>query len=225
MSTSNPGAADLQRRQVVKETLTSIFRHHGAVEAPRHSLYPRSTHYGNNAVQLLDSNGTLVQLPYDLMLGSARALAKSTGPAVVQRSYCFGNVFRDKHDGGQPQMFGEVDFEVVTADTLDLALKEAEVIKVLDEIVWAFPALPAGQMCFHLGHSNLLQVVFDHCRVELGSRRAAAEILTKLNLRNLTWQKMRMELRSIVSPTSLDELSRFDFRGKQNTKQKSLCWT
>ena len=55
-------------------------------------------------------------------------------------------------------MFGEVDFDIVSTDTLDLALKEAEVIKVLDEIVTTFPSLSSTQMCFHLGHSQLLQL-------------------------------------------------------------------
>ena len=72
-------------------------------------------------------------------------------------------------------MFGEADFDIVTTDTLDLALKEAEVIKVLDEIVIAFPALRSSPMCFQLGHSDLLQLIFDFCGVEQSSRRAVAE--------------------------------------------------
>ena len=53
-------------------------------------------------------------------------------------------------------MTGEVDFDIISPDTLDLALKEAEMIKVLDEIVDVFPSL--SPMCFHLGHSDLLRM-------------------------------------------------------------------
>jgi translation initiation factor 2-alpha kinase 4 len=208
---------DLMRQYIVKDTLISIFRRHGAVEASRSHIYPRASHYGPNVVQVLNQNGTLLQLPFDLMMGHARSLARVTNSPVIQRSYSFGHVFRDRHDGGQPMMFGEVDFDIVTTDTLDLALKEAEVIKVLDEIIASFPMTSSTPMCFQIGHSDLLQLIFDFCGVEIGSRRAVAEVLSKLNVRNFNWQKVRGELRSPlvgVSTTTIDELQRFDFRGK-----------
>lgn len=217
MSGSWPGPNDLLRHFIVRDALVSIFRRHGAVEATRTVLYPRSSHYGPNVVQVLNQNGTLLQLPYDLVMGHARMLARPSASPVVQRSYSFGNVFRDRHDGGQPIMFGEVDFDIVTLDALDLALKEAEVIKVIDEIVAAFPALSTSQMCFHLGHSDLISVIFDYCGVEPSARASVVEVLSKLNVRNFTWQKIRAELRGPlvgVSATSVDELQRFDFRGK-----------
>jgi translation initiation factor 2-alpha kinase 4 len=153
---------------IVKQKLISIFRHHGAVETARSALYPRSGHYGPNAVQLLDPNGTLVQLPYDLTLSHARAIAKHE--PSVDRSFAFGPVFRDRQSGGQPQTVAEVDFDIVSADSLDLALKEAEVIKVLDEIVTSFPSLASSQMCIHLNHSDLLSLIFDFCRIEQSIR-------------------------------------------------------
>lgn len=177
-------------------------------------LFPRSGHYGPNAVQLLDSSGTLVQLPYDLTLPLARAVAKHE--PSVQRSFAFGPVFRDRQSGGQPQSFGEVDFDIVSMDTLDLALKEAEVIKVLDEITLSFPSLASAQMCFHLNHSDLLGLIFDFCRIESSIRQDVSDTLSKLNIQHYSWQKIRTELRSPligVSATSVDDLQRFDFRG------------
>jgi translation initiation factor 2-alpha kinase 4 len=47
-------------------------------------------------------------------------------------------------------------------------------------------------------------------------RSAVADVLSKLNIQQWTWQKIRNELRSPligVSATSLDDLQRFDFRG------------
>ncbi|KAL2025032.1 hypothetical protein VTK56DRAFT_34 [Thermocarpiscus australiensis] len=223
MSSSGPSPADLMRRCIVKDALISIFRRHGAVEAPTSSLYPRSSHYGQNAVHLLDQNGTVLQLPFDLVMGHARSLARITSGPVAQRSYSFGNIFRDRHDGGQPDVYGEVDFDIVTTDALDLALKEAELIKVLDEIVAAFPTTASTPICFQLGHSDLLQLIFEYCGVEIGARRAAAEVLSKLNIRNFTWQKVRSELRSPlvgISATSVDELQRFDFR---DTPSKAIA--
>lgn len=215
MFTTSPSAAELLNQGVVKKALISIFRRHGALETTRSSIYPRSTHYGDNVVHLLDSDGTVLQLPYDLTMGHARMMAKQSGP-VIHRSFTFGTVYRDKQDTGQPQMFGEVDFDIVTADTLDLALKEAEVLKVIDEIISTFPALSSSAMCFHIGHSDLLQLIFEHCGIEPTCRRAASDVLSKLNIHNNNWQKIRSELRSPVvgvSATSVDELQRFDFRG------------
>ncbi|KAI9746573.1 MAG: hypothetical protein M1818_000286 [Claussenomyces sp. TS43310] len=206
-----PAAKDIMIRNVVKQQLTSIFRRHGALEIARPSLFPRSSHYGPNVVQLLDQSGALVQLPYDLTLPLARSVAKHT--PTCPRSFTFGSVFRDR-PGGQPVSFGEVDFDIVS-DSLDLPLKEAEVIKVLDEITTTFPSLAATRMCFHLNHSDLLNLVFEFCKIEPSTRSAVAEILSKLNIQQWTWQKIRNELRSPligVSATSLDDLQQFDFR-------------
>ncbi|GKT84907.1 protein kinase [Colletotrichum tofieldiae] len=228
MHETSPGQADLLNQSIVKETLIAIFRRHGALECQRTCLYPRSAHYAENVVRLLDSNGTVLQLPFDLTMGHARMLAKASGTPGVQRTFTFGNIFRDKGDTGQPYMLGEVDFDIVTTNTLDLALKEAEVLKVLDEIIATFPSLSSSQMCFHLGHSDLLQLIFDYCRVEHGSRRAVADVLSKLNIHHWTWQKIRAQLRSPLvglSATSVDELQRFDFRdtpSKAFSKLKTL---
>jgi translation initiation factor 2-alpha kinase 4 len=134
----------------------------------------------------------------------------------VQRSFAFGPVFRDRQSGGQPQTFGEVDFDIVSTDTLDLALKEAEVIKVLDEICTSFPALSSTQMCFHINHADLLDRIFDFCRIDSSIRKAVADTVSKLNVQSWSWQKIKTELRSPligVSATSVDDLQQFDFRG------------
>lgn len=217
MNGTTPSAMELLNQSIVKNELTAIFRRHGALEATRTSIYPKTLHYADNAVRLMDSNGTVLQLPYDLTMGHARMLAKHSQSPPLQRTFTFGSVFRDKQDTGQPQMFGEVDFDIVTVDTLDLALKEAEVLKVLDEIIHTFPSLSSSQMCFHIGHSDILQLIFEYCGIQPSSRRAAADVLSRLNIHNHTWQKIRMELRSPavgISATSIDELQRFDFRGK-----------
>jgi len=218
-------ADDLLLETYIKEELVKIFRRHGGLEMSRSQLYPLSRHYGDSVVMLLNPDGTVLQLPYDLIVGLARMLAKK--PAIpVQKCYTFGTVFRDYKGTGQPRTIDEVDFDIITKDTLDMALKEAEVLKVLDEI--ACTLLASHKMCFHIGHSDLLQLIFDFCSIPQSIRQQTAEVLSKLNIRSWTWQKIRLELRSEgigVSATSVDELQRFDFRDTPNkafAKLKSI---
>lgn len=201
-------------RSLVKQKLVDIFRHHGALETTRTILFPRSSYYGSNALTLLDEHGTVLQLPYDLTLPYARIIAKHQ--PTLERSFAFGQVFRDRQTGGQPQTFGEVDFDIVSTTALDASLKEAEVIKVLDEIVGSFPSLTKSKMCFHINHSDLLSYVFDFCKIEPSIRHAVANTLSKLNFQSWNWQKIQIELRSpliALSAPSIDDLQRFDIKG------------
>lgn len=210
-----PNAGELLLQSSVRGQLKSVFRRHGAVEVQRPIVFPRSAHYptGTGVYQLLDASGTLVQLPVDLTLPYARTLARQ--PPTADRTFGFGNVYRVSHTGGPPRALGEVDYDVCQTDTLDLALKEAEVIKVLDEVIEEFPSLSTAQMCFHLNHSDLLDLIMDFCRINIPLRPAVKETLSRLNIHQWTWQKIRSELRSPtigVTSTSLDDLAKFDWR-------------
>ncbi|OCK81767.1 kinase-like protein [Lepidopterella palustris CBS 459.81] len=207
-------ASDIVLQNLVEERLSMIFRNHGAVKIQRQLLLPWSNHYANNnVVKLFDTSGTLVQLPYDLTLPYARSIGR--GAPTLEKTYTISTVYRDNYAGGAPRSNGEADFDIISYDTLDLALKEAEVIKVIDEVVDEFPSLKSAQMCFHLNHSDLLDIIMDFCRINIPQRPAVKEVLSKLNIQQFAWQKIRNELRAPavgVSSTSLDDLSRFDWR-------------
>jgi translation initiation factor 2-alpha kinase 4 len=213
-SRGTPAANELLIQGFVKEKLISIFRRHGAVETTRQSLFPRSGHYNNGVVRLLDSSGNLVQLPFDLTLPNARAIPRQD--PSLEKTFSFGRVYRESPHGGEPRSHREADFDIVSYNTLDLALKEAEVIKVLDEIIEEFPVLKSVPMCFHINHSDLLQTIMEFCRITAPQIPVVKEILSRLNVGKWTMQKIRSELRSPsigVASTSLDDLARFDFRG------------
>lgn len=204
---------ELLFQNIVAEQMASIFRHHGALETQRAFFFPRSKYYSDNIVKLLDTSGLVMQLPWDLTLPNARALAKHTTP--VLRSFTFGEVYRSpRHVGGQPTAVPTIGFDIVSTDTKDFAMKEAEVIKVVDEIVQNFPALDAKKFSFRLNHANLLGLIFQFCRIERSSHDEVAEILSRLNVQ-WSWTKIRVELRGLgVSSTSIDDLLQFDFQGK-----------
>ena len=80
---------DIILQGMVRERLTEIFRHHGAVETTRPLLLPRSKLYNRDIAQLLDQSGTVVQLPYDLTLPHARSLARqeTLSPKKIGRAH------------------------------------------------------------------------------------------------------------------------------------------
>jgi translation initiation factor 2-alpha kinase 4 len=206
-------ANDVLLENLVQDRLAMVFRGHGAVEVQRQLLLPWSDHYANsNVVKLFDPSGNLVQLPYDLTLPYARSIGR--GASFLEKTFTIGNVYRDNY-GGPPRSNGEADFDILSYDTLDLALKEAEVLKVVDEVVDEFPSLASAQMCFHINHADLLDLVLDFCRISAPQRPAVKEVLSKLNINKFNFQKIRNELRAPgigVSSTSLDDLARFDWR-------------
>jgi translation initiation factor 2-alpha kinase 4 len=215
-------ANDVLLQNLVKDRLAMVFRSHGAVEVQRQLLLPWSDHYTDNkVVKLFDPSGTLVQLPYDFTLPYARSIGR--GAAFLEKTFAIGQVYRDNHTGGAPLSSGEADFDILSYDTLDLALKEAQVIRVVDEIIDEFPSLRSTQMCFHLNHSDLLEMVMDFCRIAVPQRPAVKAVLSQLNIAKNNWPTIRNMLRSSeigVSSTSLDDLARFDWR---DTPEKAFA--
>ena len=220
MSRSLPDDLDLQA--MVREKLTGIFCRHGAVERtdspalfPYHSCYPSA-----DVVQFLSPTGKVMQLPYDLILPNAMLLARHSRPE--RKTFVFDNVYRVDHLRDQPKIFGEANFDIVSENSLNLALREAEVLKVIDEILDTFPSLASVQMCYHINHAQLLDAILRFCDVEASKWPAVKETVSKLHTSEWTWAKVRHELRGpsiAVAATSLDELERFDFR---DTLEKAI---
>lgn len=203
-------------RKDVKDHLASIFRRHGALEVDRPVLLPFSAHYTqhtNSVCKVIDAEGTVLQMPLDLTLPNARILAKHRSPGP--KTYTFGEVYRAVPSGGHPRVVGEVDFDIISYNSLDLALREAEVIKVLDEIVDEFPSMAAVQMCYHINHSVILDAVLDACGIPSSKKPAVKEVISRLHTGEHTWTTIRSELRNppvSVPATSVDEFITFDFR-------------
>jgi eukaryotic translation initiation factor 2-alpha kinase 4 len=217
----SPSADLLLISNMVRDKLTSIFRRHGAVESKRKILFPRSEHY-KTAASLLGANGTPLQLAYDLTLPNALALSYELAP--FEKTFTFGNVYRESLLGGEPKEIGEIDFDIVTYSSSDLALKEAETIKVLDEIIQECPPLKASMLCFHLNHSDLLNLVLDFCKINESQELAAKEAISRLNTGHWTWEVIRNELQTStnISSASLEDLVRFNFRGELDSVRKKI---
>lgn len=212
--TNAEDSSRLRLRSVARCILEGVFRRHGAEETRRESIFPRSGYYTDpKVVQLLDSSGNLLQLPYDLTLPNARYLARHM--PKVKRSFVFGAAYRDSLTGGPPNVFEEVDFDIVQCrPEEEPSLDDAEMLKVTDEIFCEMPTFSSGaNVCFHLNHSLILDVILDHCRVPLPQQATVKETISRLGFLQCTWPKIRTDLRKFGLPdTTLEDLEQFDFR-------------
>ena len=212
----------------VKEIVTSVFRRHGAIENDRQTILPRTDHYSGSdpeAATFLDKSGMVVLLPYDLTMPFARSLGN--GKLEYEKVFSIGEVFRSpiQGQGPEPNGFPEIDFDVVSYNTIDLALKEAEVIKVLDEIILEFPTLRFELVTIHINHSDLLEIILDFCRIKASQFDKVKEVLANLGVDTHTWTRIRAQLRSDsinIPATSLDDLARFNFRDNFDGASKKL---
>lgn len=219
-----PTSEESLLQNVAKNRLISIFRSHGAVEVARPSLIPYSSYYSNyssQACKFIDPNGSVLQLPYDLTLPYARILSKHV--SCAPKTFIFGDVYREVRSGGHPRIAGEVDFDIMSYNNLDLALHEAEVIKVLDEVIDAFPSMSSVQMCYQINHARILDAILESCDIAKSKQPAVKECISRLNTADASWSKIRSELRApplSIPATSLEELIRFDFR---DTCEKAIA--
>lgn len=203
----------LRARSMAREALVCVFHRHGAEEVHRQSIFPSSDYYSSskNVVQLLDSSGTLLQLPYDLILPHARQLGKQHTQA--KRCYSFGRAYRDAFDG-PPRESEEVDFDLITSGgENERQMNDAEVLKVVDEVVSEMPLFTASNSTsFHVNDARIINAVLEHCRIPVAQHDRVKEEVGKLEVNGHTWAKVRPALRSVgLLDTMLDDLKQFDF--------------
>lgn len=205
--------------------IESTFRTHGAVKVTnRPLLFPKSLIYKSpNVVSVLDQAGTILQLPFDLTLPHARMLAK--GQTSYHKSFCCDYVYRTDENNvvGHPRRFGEIDFDIVTLDTTDLALYDAESIRVLDEVIQLFPSFKNNNVVIYINHWDILQTIMDSCRIGQAQRAVALRLLDETGQAPAR-QAVKEELRSkySVPATALDDLESFGFRDDIDKAEQRL---
>jgi translation initiation factor 2-alpha kinase 4 len=204
--------------------MASVFRCHGAVELGTPLLTPKSDLHDNDkkSVALMDSTGGLVQLPYDLTMPFARFICRN-GITELKR-FCFGRVYRENTVGGQPQIVYEVDFDIVH-NSLNSMVTDAEVIKVIDELLEEFPPFKSTNGVFFLvNHTLVVEAIFDNCRIPSEIRSGVYTILGQLGRQYQHMSQVRNHLMSAYHlPRSvLDELELFDKKGDFETVAKAL---
>ena len=197
----------------VVEKLEALFRKHGAVSNSREVLFPK-TNFDEKAVTVLstkaDSSALVLQLPCDLTVPFARSIAHMK--PKYPKSYCIGYGYRDK-GAGEPFRAPEVDFDFVSYNTEDLALKEANTIFVLDEVLAEFPSVDINSLRVLLNHMDLLDLILQHCHFnkdDFPVIRKELAVVYASKVTDAKLEKLRLNLIDAgVSQTSLVELKRF----------------
>ncbi|KAI9098889.1 kinase-like domain-containing protein [Phlyctochytrium arcticum] len=179
-----------------------IFQRHGAVHLPAPLLMPKSDLYDppslKKPVELLDSSGNIVHLPYDLTAPFARLVARCSqtiGPLPLKR-FTIEPVYRCNTVGGQPRSVLECDFDIVTTHLSNMC-PEAEVIKVVMELLECVATRGAhpAQLEIRINHCSLLDAVLDTCLVPIDARlrRRVYHILEQLE-KPMSWSQVRSHL-------------------------------
>lgn len=230
--------------EYVKCALETVFRSHGAINntSLRSQIFPRSSFYKAPAVvELLDSQGTLLQLPYDLTLPHARRLAE-TIPDYL-KTYAIDTVFRSRpqNPGLHPAKHVEVDFDIASIDSGadSLMLDEAEAIAVMFDsanVVLSKGSQPgnlnggvsrstldvmindgSGTLKSDRKHNGLAIVIGHHDILSAVLSHSGLDppqyiaALSRLNTSSVERRGNTLQL-STVPATSMDMLSQFNFR-------------
>lgn len=196
---------------VLQQKLREVFKAHGGVESNRETIFPVEGLYPNTA-KFLDAAGFTVQLPYDLTVPFARAIA--VRKPQYTKSFTFGIVFRQRKELGlEPLCIPEVDFDLVSYSAQDLSLRDAQVISVLDDCLLKLSSLFSRSFSIIISHGDLLDLILDACGVPEQRIEVVKRLLSNLNIGKTTWKQLQQELQSPeagLTNTMVSDLSGFN---------------
>ncbi|KAK5097358.1 eukaryotic translation initiation factor 2-alpha kinase [Exophiala xenobiotica] len=195
----------------IQGKLAGVFRCHGGVEGSRQTIFPVEGFY-INPVSYVDAAGFTVQLPHDLTVPFARAIAVQK-PRYT-KSFCFGTVFRRRGPGVEPLCIPEVDFDLVSYSAQDLSLRDAQVISVLDDCLTKLGPLFVRSFTIVISHGDLLDLILRACEVPEAQIDSVKHLLSSLNVGKITWKQIQQDLQSPsvgLPATTVAALSHFNF--------------
>ncbi|KAG7510467.1 eIF-2-alpha kinase GCN2 [Solea senegalensis] len=197
-------------QQHVYETITRIFKKHGAVRLQTPLLLPRNRklYDGSEPACFMDHSGMLVTLPYDLRMPFARFIARNN--VTHLKRYSIERVFRPrKLDRAHPRELLECAFDIITPVTNSL-LPDAEIIYTISEIVQEFPALQERNYNIYLNHTSLLKAILLHSGVPEDKLSQASSILCDAMSEKLTRREVEAKFCNLsLSTNSLQILYKY----------------
>ncbi|XP_061467441.1 eIF-2-alpha kinase GCN2 [Rhineura floridana] len=197
-------------QQHVCETISRIFKRHGAIKLHTPLLMPRNRklYEHNEASYLMDHSGMLVMLPYDLRIPFARFVARNN--ITNLKRYCIERVFRPrKLDCCHPRELLECAFDIVTPAGNSF-LPVAEAIYTISEIIQEFSVLQERNYSIFLNHTALLKAILLHCGIPEDKFNQVYIILYDAVTEKLTKREVEAKFCNIsLTSNSLVQLYRF----------------
>jgi histidyl-tRNA synthetase len=188
---------DVLLRDRIFNTISSVFRAHGAValDTPVFELKDvLSGKYGEDSkliYDLQDQGGEMCSLRYDLTVPFARWLAMNPDIKNVKR-YCIAKVYRRDQPAmtkGRMREFYQCDFDVAGVGG-DVMVADAEVMRIIAEV---FEALGwNGKYTIKCNHRRILDGVFEVCGVPADKIRTISSAVDKLD--KMPWSEVRREM-------------------------------
>ncbi|SCW02695.1 LAFE_0F12244g1_1 [Lachancea fermentati] len=215
----------LLRSQMMEEVV-KIFRTHGGIENNEPSIiFPKAPIYSTQSVyEVLDKGGSVLQLQYDLTYPMARYISRNS--SCVSKQYRMQYVYRppeQSQSSMEPRKFIEIDFDIITTSSSDMAFYDAESMKVIDEIITQFPVFEKTNTLFVINHADILDSVFNFCSIDKAQRSFVSHVLSQVGFKK-SLKDVKSELKSLlnISSTSLNDLELFDFKLDFDTAKKRL---
>lgn len=211
---------------VISSRLREVFEMHGAIEGPRDAPHPAEGFYPN-AAKFLDAAGFTVQLPYDLTVPFARAIAVQR--PIYNRNFTFGTVYRQrKAIGVEPLPIPEIDFDIVSYSAQDVSLRDAEVVSVLDDCLRKLDPLYNRSFTVVVSHGDLLDLVLHACGIAEQRFEISKRLLSSLNVGKTTWKQVAEELQSPqagLTNMMVSALAQFNFVSDLDTMRQRVLAT
>lgn len=202
--------ASAKLQQYVYETVTRIFRRHGAVRLQTPLLLPRNRrlYEGCETACFMDHSGMLVSLPYDLRLAFARFVARNNISHL--KRYSIERVFRPrKLDRVHPRELLECAFDIIIPVSSSL-MPDAEAIYTVSEVIQEFSALQDRNYTIHLNHTSLLKAILLHSGVPEDKLTHASNILCDAMSEKLTKREVEAKFCNLsLSNNSMQTLYKF----------------
>ncbi|XP_034051262.1 eIF-2-alpha kinase GCN2 isoform X2 [Thalassophryne amazonica] len=201
-------AATLQ--QHVHETISRIFKKHGAVRLQTPLLLPRNKklYDGSELACFMDHSGMLMMLPYDLRISFARFVARNNITSL--KRYSIDRVFRPrKPHRTHPRELVECAFDIITPVGSSL-LPDAETIYTVSEIIQEFSALQERNYNIYLNHTSLLKAILLHSGVPEDKLSQASNVLCDAMSEKLTRREVEAKFCNFsLSTNSLHMLYKY----------------
>ncbi|EGW30114.1 putative eIF2-alpha kinase [Spathaspora passalidarum NRRL Y-27907] len=212
--------------------LFRVFRKHGAVENHHPSiLLPKPPIQREQVYEVLDRSGSVLTLPYDLVLPTARFLSRCQ--VSIPKIFRHEMVYRPNARGiGMPDRYGAVDFTIVGHAKSERVAHDSECVKVLDEIVQLFPCFSHAGVKVELvvNHGDILDAVvsfaFGNIGISESRKHDVFGVLSQLGV-DKTADEIKRYLRQefqIPSTVVTELVDTFDFkcdldRGRQKLQK------